>query len=244
MILPGDQSDAIASERRRIEAEYRRRAAEIRPDLYAPWQPWNRLEIEQRVALADSMLRRAAILPATDGDCLEVGCGTGGWLNVLAHWGFPASSLHGIDLNPERVDQARAKFPAADLRVGDACSLPWPSASFRLVVISVVVTSILDPVVRRRLAEEIERVLAPGGALLWYDFAFNNPRNRNVRKVTAAELRELFPHLSGRIARVTLAPPLARAVAGRSWRLAKILSGIPCLQTHLLAVLLKPGASK
>ena len=95
----------------------------------------------------------------------------------------------------------------------------------------------------RRMAEEIERVLAPGGVLLWYDFAFNNPRNPHVRKVTAGELRTLFPNLQGRIASVTLAPPIARAVAGVSWRLAMALSRVPWLQTHFLAVLRKTPPS-
>jgi ubiquinone/menaquinone biosynthesis C-methylase UbiE len=130
-------------------------------------------------------------------------------------------------------------LPAADLRVGDASHLPWPASTFRLVVASTVFTSILDGSVRRVVASEATRVLTSDGALLWYDFAVNNPRNAHARGVRRRELRELFPTLRGRIESVTLAPPLARFVARRSWTLATVLEAIPLLRTHLVAVLAK-----
>ena len=189
------------------------------------------------------MLRDAGVFPSCGDSCLEVGCGTGGWLGTLLSWGLRPADLHGVDLSAARLEEARRNFPDPDLRLADGCALPWADSTFRLVVVSVVFTSILDPLVRIRMAEEIERVLVPGGALLWYDFAFNNPRNPHVRKVTADELRTLFPNLHGRIARVTLAPPIARAVAGLNWRLATALSQVRWLQTHLLAVLRKTTPS-
>lgn len=93
--------------------------------------------------------------------------------------------------------------------------------------------------VRRLVASEIIRVLAPRGALLWYDFAFNNPRNPNVRGINRKEIRNLFPELHGKVRSITLAPPIARIIAPRSWPLATFLEAIPLLRTHLLAVLIK-----
>jgi hypothetical protein len=89
------------------------------------------------------------------------------------------------------------------------------------------------------VAGEITRVLAPGGALLWYDFAVNNPWNPHVRKVDRKGLRELFPELSGEIRSITLAPPIARFAAPKSWVLATMLEAIPFLRTHLIGVLVK-----
>ena len=117
--------------------------------------------------------------------------------------------------------------------------MPWQDGFFRLIIVSTVFTSILDDGVRRLLAREIVRVLAPGGALLWYDFAYNNPKNPNVRGIKPKEVRELFPELHGPMKRVTLAPPIARAVAPRSFLLATLLEAIPFLRTHVLAVLVK-----
>jgi hypothetical protein len=85
---------------------------------------------------------------------------------------------------------------------------------------------------RKRIAQEIMRVLAPGGALVWYDFAYNNPSNTSVRKVSRREIRHLFPKLQGRIVTVTLAPPLARFVVPRSWLLATTLEALPILRTQ------------
>jgi hypothetical protein len=43
--------------------------------------------------------------------------------------------------------------------------------------------------------------------------------------------------------RVTLIPPLARALAARSWMLCELLETIPLLRTHELVVLVKPGGA-
>ena len=53
------------------------------------------------------------------------------------------------------------------------------------------------------------------------------------------ELQGLFPELSGIVRRVTLAAPLVRLVAPRSWWLAELLEAVPWLRTHLVAVLKK-----
>jgi len=79
-------------------------------------------------------------------------------------------------------------------------------------------------------------VLGPGGVVLWYDFTLN-PRNRDTRGINRDELRVLFPGLRPRIRRVTLAPPLARLIAPRSWLAAELLERVPVLRTHLLATL-------
>ncbi len=172
---------------------------------------------------------------------MEIGFGYLGWLAHLIHWGVPEKNLHGIEIYAPRAERAHEILPVADLRTGDASSLPWEDGAFQLVVASTVFTSILSVEVRHKVAAEISRVLAPGGALLWYDFAVNNPRNRNVRKVDRRELTQLFPGLRGEIRSITLAPPLARMVTPRSIALATLLEAIPWLRTHLIAVLVKPS---
>ena len=234
-----DQVDFVLAERRRIQVEYQRRAAEVNSDRYASWQPATQLTIDRRTRLATDMLREADVFPNEASQCLEVGFGSHGWLNELIGWGVPERNLHGIELDPTRAAKARQLFPRADLRVGDAVKLPWNDESFELVITSTLFTSILDVNVRVLIANEIVRVLAPKGALLWYDFAFDNPRNPNVRGIKRRTLRKLFPALSGKIRSLTLAPPLARLIAPRSLALATLLEGIPLLRTHLLGVLIK-----
>jgi ubiquinone/menaquinone biosynthesis C-methylase UbiE len=193
----------------------------------------------ERRRIAAQTLHRAGVFPQRDTPCLEIGCGALGWFADLLGWGLREENLHGIDLDPVRLQEARETLPGADLRVADASALPWPDGTFGLVIASTVFTSVVDVAVRRAMAGEITRVLAPGGALLWYDFAVPNPRNPDVRAINRRELATLFPSLSGPVRRLTLAPPIARAIAPTTWVGATMLAAIPFLQTHLLAVLVK-----
>ncbi len=229
-------------EKQRLLAEYRRREAEIPAERYAPWHPAEILMRSERKRLAAHMLHRAGVFPTPETPCLEVGYGSLGWLGDLITWGVEEPCLHGIELDGERAARARRLLPAADLRVGDAAELPWDDASFGLVVVSTVFTSVLEAPARRRMATEITRVLRPpggieGGALLWYDFRFDNPRNKAVRGIGRRELAELFPALAGEVRSLTLAPPLARLIAPLSYRAAVLAAGLPFLRTHLLGVL-------
>jgi SAM-dependent methyltransferase len=234
-----DQADFVTAERERIRHEYLRREREISPDLYAPWQPASRFMLEGRNRVAARLLHDSGVFPQAGTQCLEVGFGTIGWLSELIGWGVKESDLHGIELDPTRASKAREILPVADLRTGDAVELPWDNDVFQLAVASTVFTSILDDRVRRLIADEIVRVMAPGGALLWYDFAYDNPRNPNVCGIRSPEIKRLFPTLRGKIKTVTLAPPLARLIAPRWWTLATFLETIPLLRTHLIAVLIK-----
>ncbi|SRR6266436_3235986 len=234
-----EQTSPALVERSRIEAEYVRRRSEIDRELYSPWHPAEVFLRTERKRMAARMLHAAGKFPRSEDQCLEVGCGAGGWLSDLLAWGPRQSDLHGIDISRERIERARELFPAADIRLDDAVEMPWDDGAFNLVIASTVFTSILDQSVRRLIASEITRVLAPRGALLWYDFAFNNPRNQSVRGINRKEIRNLFPELNGKIRSITLAPPIARVIAPRSWPLATFLEAVPLLRSHLLAVLIK-----
>lgn len=239
MTSRNEEHERRSRETERLLREHRRREAEVAPDRYASWQPAELFMRAERTRAAARMLRRAGAFPGPETPCLEVGYGQLGWLGELICWGVRESSLSGIEVDASRAERARLALPAADLRVGDACEMPWGDASFRLAVASTVFTSVLDPEVRRRLASEIVRVLSPGGVLVWYDFRFNNPRNRHVRGIGRRELRALFPQLLGRTRSVTLAPPLARLLAPSSHWLAATFEALPFFRTHLLAVLVK-----
>jgi ubiquinone/menaquinone biosynthesis C-methylase UbiE len=238
-VAAGRGDASVVAERLRILDEYQRRETDVDGRVYAPWQPAEAFMRAHSRAMAARMLNEAAVFPCPGVMCLEIGYGRMGWLADLINWGVREADLHGIELNAERARIAQSCLPNADLRIGDATALPWDAGTFGLVVVSTVFTSILDRGVRRRLAGEIERVLAPRGALLWYDFAVNNPRNANVLKVGRRELCGLFPLLRGQIRSITLAPPLARTVVPVSWSLATVLESAPFLRSHLIAVLMK-----
>jgi ubiquinone/menaquinone biosynthesis C-methylase UbiE len=225
------------TETERIRQEYERRAREIPSDYYSLARPGVLFGYTQRVRHVVAVLAREGLYPPAGLDICEVGCGTGQWLLDLVSWGADPARLAGIDLDLGRIATARQRLPAADLRAGDAAELPWPDRSFDLVLQSTVFTSILETDLRRRVAAEMRRVLRPRGRILWYDFFRNNPGNKHVRGVRADEIRRLFAGWRVELERVTLAPPLARAIAPASWTLALWLEKLPWLRTHYLGVL-------
>src|SRR5208282_6369641 len=65
---------------------------------------------------------------------LDVGCGDGASLLHLMELGFPAQMMHGIDIRPSVIERGRLRLPACTLIVADACSIPYPDATFDLVI--------------------------------------------------------------------------------------------------------------
>jgi len=73
-----------------------------------------------------------------------------------------------------------------------------------------------------------------GGGVLWCDFTVDNPRNRDVRGVPLARIRNLFPQARVRAQRIALAPPIARAVTRVRPALYTLFNALPAPRTHLL----------
>jgi len=89
---------------------------------------------------------------------LEVGCGTGA---VLSEIGTP--SLHGLDIPPASLMEARVHAPSACLTRGDASFLPYPDASFDVTYCHYLLLWVSDP---QRALGEMKRVTRPGGHVL------------------------------------------------------------------------------
>jgi ubiquinone/menaquinone biosynthesis C-methylase UbiE len=169
---------------------------------------------------------------------LEIGCGHGQWLGDFLKWGAHPAKLMGIDLIPERIEWARERLPASvRLEVGSAAALDVADQSCDIVVQSTVLSSVLDQALRKEIARELLRATKPGGLILWYDFFVNNPRNPDVRGIKLGEIANLFPNCDIDVRRVTLAPPLTRAVVPHSRLLAEVLQVIPWLRTHFCGVI-------
>ncbi|HEX8743009.1 MAG TPA: class I SAM-dependent methyltransferase [Thermoleophilaceae bacterium] len=220
----------------RIRTEYERREREVGAE---DWRV--RLfvrQLRERVLLEE--LGRAGSLPLAGRRVLDVGCGHGQWLADFETWGARQADLAGIELDPDRAARARERLPAADVQEGNAAELPWPDGSFDVVLQATLLSSLVDPELRRAVAADVARVTAPGGVIASYDMRIGNPRNEHVRGVSRRELAELFPGFEVRARPVTLLLPLSRRVAVRSFRAAGALEGARLLNTHLLAVLKRP----
>ncbi|MFQ5695305.1 MAG: class I SAM-dependent methyltransferase [Terriglobia bacterium] len=236
---PEQKDDGFARERRRIQAAYEKRArngSDLRDSLLHPYALF--LEQERERALV-ALLRQAGIRTLAGLRILEVGCGEGRPLRRLLDYGAQARRLVGVDLLANRVHAARRNNPALAWLCAEGAVLPFPDGSFDLVTQGTVFTSVLDPRYRLTMAGEIVRVLRPGGKLLWYDFFYDNPRNPDVRRVGKAELRALFPGFRLAIRRVTVAPPLGRALP--AWPLLyDCLAALRIFSSHYLCLGEKP----
>ena len=222
----------------RVAERYARRQVGDRYSMLRP-EVWQTVHERQRAMLTLFARHGVRDLPALR--LLEVGCGQGGNLLELLRLGFRPEHLSGIELLPDRVAEARRCLPAAlALHEGDALQAPIAEASQDLVFVATVFSSLLDDAFQQRLADAMWRWVKPGGAVLWYDFTVDNPRNPDVRGVPLARVRALFPQ--GRIdrLRVTLAPPIARAVAPLHPALYTLFNTLPALRTHVLAWIAKP----
>lgn len=221
------------SELEQIAERYARRDTGDRYSLLRSevWQAWQE---RQRELL--KLLARRAGRPA-DWRATEVGCGAGGNLLDLLRLGLMPAHLTGIELLPERLAAARAALPeGVRLLAGDASAAVVAPASQDLVLQSTVFSSILDDALQQRVAEAMWRWLKPGGAVVWYDFTVNNPRNPDVRGVPLRRVRQLFPQGRFTARRVTLAPPLARALPAAYG----LFNLVPWLRTHRLVLIEKP----
>jgi SAM-dependent methyltransferase len=226
------------SEPQAVVARYARRAALNRYSVLAP-DVWQTMQERQRAMLG--LFRELGWTDLSALQVLEVGCGAGGNLLELLRLGVAPHRLRGVELLPERWQQARAVLPESVLvDQGDALQLKLAAQSQDIVFVSTVFSSLLDDAFQRQLAAVMWSWVKPGGGVLWYDFSVDNPRNPDVRGVPLAHLRQLFPEACPRVRRVTLAPPIARAVVRIHPALYTLFNTLPLLRTHLLAWLPKP----
>jgi SAM-dependent methyltransferase len=91
---------------------------------------------------------------------LEVGCGTGHWLQVI---GGRAPIVAGMDPSTNMLARARAAAPHARLVRARAEQLPWRGAAFDRIVCVNALHHFAD---REAFFAEARRVLRPGGGLL------------------------------------------------------------------------------
>ncbi len=132
----------------------------------------------------EKLLDLAATLRPWTGDeiVLDVGCGRGLML-VGAARRLTTGHAVGIDLwreedqsenSPEALEaNARAEGVADRIRIdtGDARQLPYPNASFDVVLSHWVIHNLPEEADRRKALDEILRVLRPSGVLVLADIA-------------------------------------------------------------------------
>jgi SAM-dependent methyltransferase len=121
---------------------------------------WSEAGLRQRVQLFQRVLDGLR-LPST-GSALDVGCGGGTYVRLLAGLGYRAV---GVDYSAPSLRRALEADPGRKGRyaAGEAYGLPFRDAVFDLVVCIGVLQALAGP---ERGLDEMRRVLRPGGILV------------------------------------------------------------------------------
>lgn len=223
-----------------IRAAYACQEHTVPKDRYSPFTEAYLLAILELQREVVRLLKRSQRTCLEQQKVLDVGCGTGFWLRQFVQWGARPENLFGVDLLQGKILKGVELCPKGiTLQCRSASELEFENGKFDLILQFTVLTSILDRLMKANVAKEMIRVLKPAGVILWYDYFVSNPNNPNVRGVRRAEIFRLFPGLSICLKRVTLAPPLGRAIGPISPALYRLLSVVKPLCTHYLGLIQK-----
>lgn len=223
----------------RIKTAYAKRDSGGKKSLYSVFNPDSLFISQQREKALISLLKRHGMTDLSDKKILEIGCGKGNVLRDFISYGARPENCYGIDLLPDRIEEAVRLSPNINFRCCSAENIICGDGELDMVLVFTVFTSILDRSMKKRIAHEVLRTLKPGGVIIWYDYHMDNPYNPDVRGVKKKEIYDLFPGCEIHLKRVTLAPPLARAISPVSVILAQIAEKVPLLCTHYIGIIRK-----
>jgi len=221
----GDRRDHLA-------ANYARMGSEEYRGRWHMANPGNQAAFAERQLVFGKLLGSAS--PPSASLLLDLGCGGASLLPA-----FDDIPKVGVDLLFERLDAADHSL-VGRLTNADGSALPFRDGAFGVVTLFTMISSVQDSAIRRRIADEIDRTLVPGGIVVFYDMRLPNPGNRFTRPVLRRQWRALFPTYTGSIQSLTVLPPVARRM-GRATTVAyRVASWAPFMRSHLAGVLRKP----
>ncbi|MBE3128952.1 MAG: class I SAM-dependent methyltransferase [Actinobacteria bacterium] len=223
----------------RIKEAYNKRKIQQKGNLYSYFNKGNLYMAQERERVILDLLRNFNFSNLSNKNILDIGCGTGGVLREFIKYGAKPKYLYGIDLLDDGIEIAKDISPNINFKCGNALNLPYKDEFFDIVVQFTVFTSILEDDMRKNIAIEMLRVLKKEGIIIWYDFSYDNPKNPDVKGIKKKEIVNLFPNCKFIFKRVTLAPPIVRFIAPRSWLLCSLFEKLSFLCTHYLIIIRK-----
>uniref|UniRef100_UPI0012E13864 class I SAM-dependent methyltransferase n=1 Tax=Sandarakinorhabdus oryzae TaxID=2675220 RepID=UPI0012E13864 len=182
--LPGS-ADLGAADRARLAVVRADRAAAVDSWFAAHAGEWQQERSLHSSEAAVEAAIRAALGTGSLGDLVDVGTGTGRMIELLAG---QATSVLGLDRNPEMLRIARNRLDAAGLtaarvQTGDMYQLPLAGAACDTLLLHQVLHYADNPAA---VIDEAARVLRPAGRLLVIDLM---PHNREELRVERRHLR-------------------------------------------------------
>ncbi len=143
---------------------------------------------EDYLVAAETLVRKLAgmLRLAPESRLLDVACGMGGQ-DVLIAKEFPVGKITAFDLMAEHLVHVKRRVDASgtgdkiEMRQGTATALPFPDASYDRVLC---IEGIVHFKTREKFFQECQRVLKPGGRVVFSDYAVRKePRNAAERGI-------------------------------------------------------------
>lgn len=150
------------------EERYLAKLESARTDWWSSgnFDTWKRLyagEYPRGFLIIDTLRKYAPEFHVEGASVLDVGCGDAGALIAFAEQGAKCAGIECFDTSLERGRLRAADHGVeVDLRKGVAESIPYPDATFDLVMLDNVLEHVTD---RPLTLREVKRVLKPGGLL-------------------------------------------------------------------------------
>jgi SAM-dependent methyltransferase len=140
------------------------------------------LSEDQQLPAYEEALRRTGLDPGQL--VLDVGCGAGAFLRLVAERG---ARPFGVDASDALIELARERVPGADLRVGDMEALPYDDDTFDLVTGFSAFFFANDIIAAVREAGRVAKGGAPVVIQVW------GPHERNDLEAMKEVARPFFP---------------------------------------------------
>ena len=227
------------SEAEEIIRRYERRKT-IPGNRYSPLNAATYMSEQEKERTLVKLIKKEGLEPLDQKRVLEIGCGTGSNLLQLLRLGFQSENLFANDILSERINVAKKKLPTSvNFFEGDILKNKFDHEYFDIVFQSMVFSSILDKEFKTQVANKMWDWTKQGGGILWYDFIYNNPKNKDVNGISLKEIKKLFPSKDFHFYRLTLAPPICRFVTKLHPVFYTVFNSLYILRTHVLCFIKK-----
>ena len=235
----GKNKDLIINEREELIKRYSQRKGPG-DELYSIFNEFQLASLQEKERKLIRLFKSEGYTDLSKLRLFDIGCGYGVDLLQFIRMGFNPANLTGLELVKERMTAAKSILPSStSVLLGDAGAVEIKEESFDFVYQSTVFSSILNTDYKKVIAEKMWIHVKPGGGIIWYDFIYNNPKNKDVRGVKLKEIGQLFPKGIIKYWKLTLAPPLGRKASSLNPKFYHLLNVFPFFRTHVLCFIRK-----